>query len=779
MSKITTIVGWDGDHPTHEACVTHAFEGSEVVFLPPSSNRNEVALAAIPKNSEGKWVPEEATIILLNSCSASLVKQLKVLTKKGATVHVGWGLPWEGEATDENALEWAKTGQWPEEVEEDSLEDLFGDDLFDEDEVDEGEGEGDPAAPAQLGHVGAQPTEGLEQPTHRTSPVPDATSPAEEDAPEPVQDEVEEDFASPLDEVLGGGMLDTPAEEPPRTPPAPTLPPAPSREADSEEETEAMTSVIDTVTGGSDDFVATQIERDVDIPANGGPAKSSPREMNSERDGGGTRGGNSGGGDSDPLQPSEDFAVEYAGLPEGFQVDPMQPTEEGEDKVSLEDLQDVRGVDEDEKRHRAEARAMAHRKMGRIEALDAPESYVTRENPSAVVAPRIPSEEDAIHAAPEEDPPYIRDLPEGARASQRERANEGALGEYTRQEDYMGNSSLFYCGGASGGTGKSFVTYGMAHAAAASYDLMRRESTSENKSLWKKINRPVYLVEADYTNPDLEHYLSRDDQHRVNTIRPLITEMERRDYNLTEEEVLELASSCTTLAKGSSLKILPCPSDLREVEENNRAVIFTITALISALLRQPGGAVVFVDGVNITTPSSSVLASSLLDIGSPKVFLVVNPDKEEEAVRAMEFLVTKRDGEVAAPYGRGRTGRVVRGYGLNKEDVAVFLNQIPVTTGSSEELSEVYMRFQANTALTPAGWAPKFKGYEHTGWAGEFDSTGDRDKFAYLCLAALSRPSGGGMLELKPVVDKLSKAPKQSTARRGGTLSKLKRKVFG
>lgn len=767
MSKITTIVGWDGDHSTHKECVTRAFEDSEVLFMPSGSSRNEVAVSAIPKNAEGKWEPTMATIIMLRGCPDHLVKQLSVLAKKGTTVHKEWDKPWEGEASDDNAVAWSDGGVWPEEPVEDTIDDLFGDDLFD-DEEDAGE------LLTTLDEVPDSTAGGVQE----TAVPEDAVRVAET----PVGDKSEEDFASPLDAVLGAAQ-DSPAAPEPESPAQgavksdlePSLPSLPSPDDDDD----GMESVESTELA-TDDFVPEFIERDVDIPASGGPAKNSPREKSSERDGDGTRGGNS-GEDMPDLPPSDNFVPSYAGLPEETGVAPLAPKDGGKDGVSLEDFQDVRGVDEEEEEHREQVRAMSKRTVGYIDDLDKPEVFVTRNNPSAVVEPRIPDDNDVMVKEPEPDPPYIKDLPEAARSSQRDKVNEGALGEYTRQDNFMGNSNLYYFGGSSGGTGKSFVTYGMASATAAAYDKMRESSTTNNNDIRKKINRPVYLIEADYTNPDLDHYLSRDGQRRVNTIRPLIQEMKRRNYSMNEEEVLQMVSSCTTRAQGSNLRILACPADLREVETDRKVVVYTILAIINALLSQPGGAVVFVDGVNISTPAENVLTKHILKIGVVKVFLVVNPDKKEEAVRAMEFLTTSEDGERTTSSGYGRNGRVIKGYGLQTEDIAVFLNQIPVVPNTpGNGFYEAFQDFQMETRMMPSGGAFKYKGFENTGWAGEYENTKDRDSLAYACLHTMSRPSGGGMLELKPLIDKLTNTKREAPSRnKGGGFRRLLKKTFG
>lgn len=734
-----SIVGWEGSHPQHEQALRDAL-GEDTVFLSPDATRKDFT-QSVPIGEGRKLLVDQAQFYILDGATPEATKLAKVLERKGAEIVPGsYEVPdWGVEPTEEVVSGWLQLGKWLEPEPEVSLEDeLFGDELFGDDDEDDLLGE-----------------------AHDVDEMFEEASDPDVDDPD-IDDDEDEFVDSPLNSLASlssPGWDDEPedddagdfVEPEPSAPESVKRTPRPRKEAvdrandiyrgqlDSDDN-DGMTRVSrhdDADSFENADINIEFIDRDGDISGvDGGVRKTEPRESSGkagslrevrEMPEEGDDEGDDGYFDSLSPSPVVDLTEENLTLPED-DVDYEELSGGYSEDISLSDIRD--DTDEDVERQRR-YNALREQRTTDVKNLGNPELYKTARNDKAASIDHMDMDDGSLDYATVSErreaegrtAPYIDALKtSGERNAQRAVEDTGGI---MRATAYASNSSvdphskLIAVVGTSGGVGKTLVSYTLASTAAQGLSfLQEKRATNDFK--------PVYLVECDWQNPDLEGLLGREYDadgkmrinDRVNTIRPIIDMYNDNPAGVKKSDVLDMIDSCTTRDPKTGLRILPAPYDLADANDNRKSLLLAIQNIVDVLLSMPGGAYVFLDCPNLEAPRSSPLTRTFLTNYNAEVVLVTKPFNTNEASRAYLTLKSDSSGQVKGEYG-GRRKRVM-GYGVDFENIKTILNYVP----RDADMDEIREQYASHTAHMPNAYIPELTSLNRREWVGDMGSGG-------------------------------------------------------
>ena len=747
------FVGWEGDHPGFEGVVSEVV-GGDVRFLSAAADRRELA-AAVPLLG-GKPNLRDIRFHVIDGAAAPTVALIGALEKKGAEVERGMEAPEWDEAPDPDDVRlWLNTGRWPRPEPDlgNIADDLFGD-LGDADEVADA-GEPAPAAPEPEPAASASPldafaTGGAEETTPASAPsAPEETagSPAT-----PVPGPADE--ASPLDAFATGGAPSgsgAPADDgsPEDAPAVPVIDEEVRRRAneryraaargpgDVDSPDDGMEATDGGPDGESSDIPVRFVDRDGEISGvPGGPGKAEPPLISGEPGHEAGDDGDDSGDDGAPAGPLIDF--DSAGglggvLDIGDYADRDSDDEEEPESSGAFDVADIRGDSEEEMELARSARALRDVYGKDDISVDSRELNRTLVNDQVNEGDAV-IVEDGGEDSPSQRrrregrglPGYIAALPdEAARNRQVSIEDRGALhtGDYTKESRVSPHSLLVVCTGTSGGVGKTLVSYSAASTASRALEYMRQRNMSVD-------SRPVYLVECDWENPDMEgllgKYVDRDGNvmnRSVNTMQPLVDLYVQRNMQVSMSDVLSMVDKLVTVDPMTGLKIIPAPYNLESSNDDKVELVKAIRDLVQALLSTPGGAIVFLDCSALKAPNVSPLTNALLSSFDRKVLLVTRANTTTEASRGFSLLNSNPDG--SSPSGI-RHGRRTIGFGVPADDIKVVLNFVEedfdgISRGEAMEM------FMANTGRPVNAAIPTMSSLSRVGreWVG---ALGSREK---------------------------------------------------
>ena len=611
----------------------------DVVPFPGDIGRMEVVKGGIPRGSDNTLDFSHAVIILTENASDKLISDMEKLSRnKGVRVLKGYSIPNEFSHVDDMDMaikEWVRNGSWPDN-DPFSEDDLFGDD---DDDL-----------------FGDEPDEKLDEPVE----------------PEPTIEEKNPRLAGVMNTNDGWGFdgekSDAHTPEPSRSR-GEVQPVEPIKDDDdflpNLSEPTSNYEMEDTAHDEDDEDESVTIEFiDPDVnfsDIDEGPAKKGVPSNS----------GRSGLDDAEGESPTDDI-----------NLDP-------DDDFSISDVRDLKGTNPSVQR----GIEMEDELVGDLldpGEIQTPGDFQDKENRVASERNRKmfqdniyddPSEIEKVHPHEEDDPPYFQHMNDAQRITQKEKSKSSRVMHGIGSE-ISPRSKMVFVTGTSGGVGKTTISYSLATFTAKAMKYLNRKGGIEGTG------RDVYLIEIDWSNSKLQNLL--DSSNSLMTV----IEAVKKNASFRRSDLASLIIRSTS-KQASGLHVIPAPHNDNYTSENYSHMIVSLVAVLSYLMSQEEGTIIFLDSGNLEPVIKDRVARTIFSKFSPEVVLVTRLDAVSMVVKAKDTLTTAPEGAKVVD------GKVVgtKGYGVPNEKISVVVNRVPRDADKVKVIKQMIEDFKVTSPL--------------------------------------------------------------------------------